>query len=110
MAGFFCLQWHITNKCDQRCKHCYIFNSTKPIPSDEWNVQDAQKLLDDFLTFCKKYNKTPCVSLTGGDPLLHSRFWDIVELLKCRQISFNILGNPFHLNPKVIKRLTRKGC
>lgn len=25
MAGTFALQWHITDECDQRCKHCYIF-------------------------------------------------------------------------------------
>ena len=21
----FAFQWHITDECDQRCKHCYIF-------------------------------------------------------------------------------------
>ena len=21
----FSMQWHITDRCDQRCKHCYIF-------------------------------------------------------------------------------------
>ena len=23
----FSLQWHITTNCDQRCRHCYLFNS-----------------------------------------------------------------------------------
>lgn len=22
---YFAFQWHITEECDQRCKHCYIF-------------------------------------------------------------------------------------
>ena len=22
---YFAFQWHITDECDQRCKHCYIF-------------------------------------------------------------------------------------
>ena len=25
MKHYFAFQWHITDDCDQRCKHCYIF-------------------------------------------------------------------------------------
>ena len=25
----FAFQWHITDECDQRCKHCYIFANGK---------------------------------------------------------------------------------
>ena len=24
--SYFSFQWHITDECDQRCKHCYIFS------------------------------------------------------------------------------------
>lgn len=26
MKQYFSFQWHITDECDQRCKHCYIFS------------------------------------------------------------------------------------
>lgn len=26
---YFAFQWHITDYCDQRCKHCYIFSEGK---------------------------------------------------------------------------------
>ena len=26
MRSYFSFQWHITDECDQRCKHCYIFS------------------------------------------------------------------------------------
>ena len=26
MRQYFSFQWHITDECDQRCKHCYIFS------------------------------------------------------------------------------------
>ncbi len=26
MKSYFAIQWHITDTCDQRCKHCYIRN------------------------------------------------------------------------------------
>lgn len=28
MKQYFSFQWHITDECDQRCKHCYIFRRT----------------------------------------------------------------------------------
>ena len=27
MKPYFAFQWHITDTCDQRCKHCYILPS-----------------------------------------------------------------------------------
>ena len=27
MKQYFSFQWHITDECDQRCKHCYIFSA-----------------------------------------------------------------------------------
>lgn len=110
MAGCFALQWHITNRCDQRCKHCYIFNSGKPIPNEEWTLENAEKMLDDFVAFCEKYEKKPSIAITGGDPILHPQFWEILKLVKDRHIPFNILGNPFHLTPKVIVKLKMMGC
>lgn len=110
MAGYFALQWHITNRCDQRCKHCYIFNSGKPIPHEEWTLENAEKLLDNFKSFCEKTKKRPTLAITGGDPILHPQFWQILELVRKQNIPFNILGNPFHLTPEVIKQLKRMGC
>lgn len=30
MQPYFSIQWHITDTCDQRCKHCYIFSEGHP--------------------------------------------------------------------------------
>lgn len=27
---YFAFQWHITDSCDQRCEHCYIFSEGHP--------------------------------------------------------------------------------
>lgn len=54
---------------------------------------------------------TPALFLHhGGDPILHSRFWDILALLQERNIPFTILGNPFHLTDEVCRRLKEYGC
>lgn len=110
MPGIFSLQWHITNRCDQRCQHCYIFNSGKPVPKAEWSIEDANIVLDDFVDFCNKYDRRPNIAITGGDPLLHPEFWKIIEAISDRKIPFVILGNPFHVDERSIKRLVQLGC
>lgn len=108
--GTFSLQWHITNDCDQRCKHCYIFNSRVQAHSQRWDMDNAIKLLDDFLCFCKKYKRNPNIALTGGDPILHPLFWDIVKEISKRDIPFAILGNPFHVGDRESELLADSGC
>jgi radical SAM/SPASM domain protein of ACGX system len=54
--------------------------------------------------------RLPYFYITGGDPILHRRFWDILALLKERDIPFTILGNPFHLTDEVCARLRSYGC
>lgn len=110
MKPYFSFQWHITDDCDQRCKHCYIFseNTCKKIDSMSW-----EQMLDTFyncLDFCTVYNRRPYFYITGGDPILHPYFWNLLRLLKTSDIPFTILGNPFHLNDEVCARLKAYGC
>ena len=44
MKQYFSFQWHITDECDQRCKHCYIFseNCNKKLDAMSWQqMQDT---------------------------------------------------------------------
>ncbi len=52
----------------------------------------------------------PYLYITGGDPILHSRFWDFLELVNSRNIAFTIMGNPFHLTDEVCLRMKQLGC
>lgn len=110
MAGSFGLQWHITNRCDQRCSHCYIFNTGKQVEIKEFNISDAKSVIDNFVKFCNKVQKIPNISLTGGDPLLSPYFWEIAELIHDMNIRFCILGNPFHINDEIVGKLINLGC
>ena len=55
-------------------------------------------------------SRLPYLYITGGDPILHSRFWDFLELVRSHDIPFAIMGNPFHLSDEVCTRLRRLGC
>ncbi|MBQ7164967.1 MAG: radical SAM protein, partial [Clostridia bacterium] len=109
MKPYFAIQWHITDVCDQRCKHCYIFSEGHPdLVSAEW--EELRATLAKIETFCEKIGRAPYIYLTGGDPILHPRFWDLIDLFKERNIRFCIMGNPFHLTGEVCSRLFAAGC
>lgn len=109
MKPFFSFQWHITDYCDQRCKHCYIF-SDKENHTDEMSLEDLKSTLEQCLDFCETFGRQPYFFITGGDPILHPNFWNFLELLKEKEVGFSILGNPFHLSPEVSQRLKELGC
>ena len=110
MKQYFSFQWHITDECDQRCKHCYIFSedSCKNLDSMDWN--QMKKTFDNCLDFCRAYSRKPYFYITGGDPILHPDFWKLLGLLKEDDIPFTILGNPFHLDDEVCQKLREYGC
>ena len=110
MTDFFAFQWHILYDCDQRCKHCYIFSEDNNKPLLTMKYEDIEKILDNCLEMCEKFNRKPYFSITGGDPILHPNFWQILELLKEKQVDYSILGNPFHLTDEVCKKLHDLKC
>lgn len=110
MKRYFSFQWHITDDCDQRCKHCYIYSGhcDKKIESMDW--EQIVTTFYNCLDFCQEYDRLPYFYITGGDPILHPDFWKLLHLLKEHEIPFTILGNPFHLNDEVCCKLKKYGC
>ena len=107
MNDYFAFQWHILDGCDQRCRHCYIDFENN---SDVMNFENIESILDNCLRMCAKIDKTPYFSITGGDPILHPNFWQLLEKLYNHNISYNVMGNPFHLTEDVCLKLKDLGC
>ena len=110
MYPYFAFQWHITDECDQRCKHCYIFSEGNHTCLNSMSYEEMEKTVSDCMDMCARLKRTPYIYLTGGDPILHADFWKLCALLKKNNIDFGILGNPFHLNDDVCQRLAAYGC
>lgn len=106
----FSFQWHITEECDQRCKHCYIYAADRNLVPDTMSWEDIVETLDRCQDFCEALDLTPAFQITGGDPLIHPDFWTLAELLHKRKLPFSILGNPNHLTPEICRRLKKLGC
>lgn len=106
---YFAFQWHITDECDQRCKHCYIFSEGHP-KLIEMSWLRLVAVLANVERMAERMQRTPYLYITGGDPILHSHFWDFLELVHSHGIPFTLMGNPFHLSDKVCQRMRSLGC
>lgn len=103
-------QWHITDSCDQRCKHCYLFaeDAAAHCLSTPWEM--LIHTLDEVEDVAARRHLVPMLAVSGGDPILHPRFWDLAAELKRRGIRWSAMGNPFHLNEDVCRHLRSMGC
>jgi radical SAM/SPASM domain protein of ACGX system len=110
MKQYFSFQWHITDECDQRCKHCYIFSGDTCKKPDSMTWAQIEDTFYNCLDFCVIHDRLPYFYITGGDPILHPDFWRLMELMKENKIPFTIMGNPFHLDDEVCRRLKECGC
>jgi radical SAM/SPASM domain protein of ACGX system len=109
MKPYFAIQWHITDVCDQRCKHCYIFSEGHPNLYTT-SFADLKVIYAKIKDFCNKIERTPYIYLTGGDPILHPDFWQLLQLFKNDGTRFCIMGNPFHLTDEVCAKMRDCGC
>jgi len=66
---------------------------------------EIESVFEICLDMCQKSKPIPYFYITGGDPILHCHFWDLMELFKLDKTAFTILGNPFHLNAEVGQRI-----
>lgn len=91
MVEKFIMQWHLSEKCNLKCLHCYQENH-KPI---ELKYSDLEEIYKQYKELLSKLNMKGHINITGGEPLCSSYFFKILDLIKedSENISFSILTN-----------------
>jgi len=89
VSNSFTLQWHITNSCDLRCRHCY--DRTLPSPL---TLGQGVGVLASLREFCLRRHVQGHVCFTGGNPFLHGRFEELYRAAAELGFNTSILGNP----------------
>lgn len=85
----FTLQWHITQKCDLHCRHCYDRSDRVPM-----TLEQGIQVLDDLYDFCRQQNVYTQVSFSGGNPFMCTHFETLYQEAADRGFLTAILGNP----------------
>lgn len=88
---------NITNICNLSCKHCYL--------------QDPGKLEMDLNIFEKTVSQFEEMGglklmISGGEPLIHSRFWELMEILSSYELRVILLSNGTLIDRTTAKKLS----
>lgn len=107
---FFSIEWNITTKCNNRCKHCYMYDKStfEHEQKDTLDFNGLIKILNSIEDFEKKYN---CFikqfDIAGGDPLLRDDWFDFFKELKKRNREITLLANPENISNENIAKLSK---
>jgi radical SAM protein with 4Fe4S-binding SPASM domain len=90
------LELQLTSKCNLRCKHCYL-----------GDVHDRELSMIQIRSVLKEFEEMQGlrVLLTGGEPLLHSRFDEINEMLPDLYLRKVLFTNGVLLKKDLLNRL-----
>lgn len=69
-------QWSITGRCNLRCRHCFIASVNAEKELRECSMEEAARIVAELESY-----GVEAVMLTGGEPLLHPHFIEIVKLI-----------------------------
>jgi len=102
----FYFQWHITNKCNLRCSHCYQNNYTNSL---DMSIQELKDIANKLFPILSKWKKKGDISITGGEPFIRKDLFPFLEYLDSSQeIShLHILSNGTLITDEVIEGLKK---
>jgi radical SAM protein with 4Fe4S-binding SPASM domain len=90
------LEFQITDRCNLRCRHCYIGEGLH----QDLSFPRIKKALKEF-----EEMQGLRLLLSGGEPLLHPHFWEINDILRDYAFRSVLLSNGTLISRGVAKRL-----
>ena len=89
----------VTNRCNERCIHCYIPDSLK----DKGNTMSLENLHSLVDAFADMGGQT--VTLTGGEVFLHKELSEFLHQIHQRKLRIIIYSNLVALSDEMLKEL-----
>lgn len=102
---FPAINWMITGKCNYNCLHCFNAADNAPLMS-EFTLEEAEKLLDEA-----QECGINAFTITGGEPMLHKSFFEIIDGIYKRDMYVEELNtNGYFINQEALDKLKEIGC
>ncbi len=76
----FFIQWHLTERCNLRCLHCY--QGTEK--AREMTASEIRHEIDGAAGMFQAWEEehgitvSPSIHFTGGEPFLYHALWDVI--------------------------------
>ena len=90
------LEFQITDRCNLRCRHCYIGDGCH----QDLSIRSISKVLDEFEEI-----QGLRLLLSGGEPLLHPHFWKMNEMLRDYPFRSVLLSNGTLITEETARKL-----
>lgn len=97
---------YLTSACNLRCRHCWIapsFTTGELTPEEYMDVDLLRQAVAEAKALGLGHAK-----LTGGEPMLHPRFVEIVDLLTAEDLSINMETNGTLLDAELARYLKER--
>ena len=91
--------WNITRRCNLRCIHCYSDSDAREYPG-ELTWEQCRGVVDDLAQF-----GVPGVLLSGGEPLIHPRFFDLAGYARSKGLRLTLSTNGTLIDRAAAQRL-----
>lgn len=102
---FPAMNWMITGKCNYNCLHCFNAKDNSPV-MNEFSLEEAEKLLDEA-QMCG----INAFTITGGEPMCHKHFFEILEGIYRRNMFVEELNtNGHYITAEALRRMKDMGC
>lgn len=102
----FGFQWHITDRCNLRCTHCYQETYSA---ASELDLDGLKQIADEICITLSKWNKSGDIAITGGEPLVKTEMFPLMRYLESADdvASIDILTNGTLINIEVVEEIKR---
>ncbi|MFC2014086.1 radical SAM/SPASM domain-containing protein [Chloroflexota bacterium] len=94
----YIVDWAITDKCNLSCRHC------RGMSHAEISTSRARKLIDEIAEL-----KPDWVIIEGGEPLLRQDLFELLGMMRQRQLEVHLITNGMLLNPDILSSLKNLG-
>lgn len=98
------LQWHITERCNLSCYHCY----QNPTVSNDLSYKQLLEIYAQYKELHNTWNHRVKgqINITGGEPFLRDDFWDLASIIK-ESYPFAVLSNGTLISKSIAKELSQ---
>lgn len=102
----FYFQWHITEKCNLRCNHCYQENYAD---DSDMSLDELRIILDKLLQTLSRWKKKGDISITGGEPFIRKDIFSFMDYIDSSEevSAFDILSNGTMITNERAERLRK---
>ena len=107
----FFIQWHLTERCNLRCLHCY----QEDRPPAELPLESIKKVIDEAADMIWDWEEAYKVKLamsyniSGGEPLLRPDLFEILEEISWKGADIYILSNGTLIDKDAAAKLAKTG-